>query len=76
MGINDEKTQRSFCRFRRRLIEIDLHNRVSSKFEFRRDIRVRKHAEFAGYVRLSSLSIFLEFDCIHKPRAISVIYTP
>ena len=54
MGINDEKTQRSFCRFRRRLIEIDLHNRVSSKFEFRRDIRVRKHAEFAGYVRLSS----------------------
>ena len=69
MGINDEKTQRSFCRFRRRLIEIDLHNRVSSNSGMT--------FEFANMPNsLGTLVHILEFDCIHKPRAISVIYTP
>ena len=47
MGINDEKPKEDFvdfavglCRFPALLV----------KFEFRRDIRVRKHAKFAGYV--------------------------
>ena len=47
MGINDEKPKEDFADF---AVALRQFPALLVKFEFRRDIRVRKHAEFAGYV--------------------------
>ena len=47
MGINDEKPKEDFVDF---AVGLGRFSALLVKFEFRLDIRVRKHAEFAGYV--------------------------
>ena len=47
MGINDEKPKEDFVDF---AVGLRRFSALLVKFEFRRDIRVRKHAEFAGYI--------------------------
>ena len=58
MGINDEKLKEDFVDF---AIGLRRFPALLVKFEFRRDIQVRKHAEFAGYVS-SHLSLIVSIN--------------